>query len=103
MENPGKEAVSYQLNGSPPSSGAELKVYDEDVYTASPSTHPLSCVLSIMMPCAWLCACYTVEEQEQAIVLQVECVVVFFQHYFSCCNNLVGQVGWSCNDTWNSL
>jgi len=71
MEDPGKEAVARHLNPAvPPLANDELKLYDEDVYTGSPSTHPLSCFLSTIMPCAWLCACYTVEEQEQAIVLQ---------------------------------
>lgn len=34
------------------------------------SVHPLSVLLSFIWPCQWCCAPYTVQEQEEAIVLQ---------------------------------
>jgi hypothetical protein len=33
-------------------------------------THPLSCLLSMIFPCSWCCSCYSVREQEAAIILQ---------------------------------
>ena len=43
---------------------------DRDVdYKDRAGVHPLSCCLSLMFPCTWLCSCYTVQENEQALEL----------------------------------
>ena len=35
-----------------------------------PGTHPLSCFLSILCPCAWLGSCFTLQENVHGVVLE---------------------------------
>jgi hypothetical protein len=45
--------------------------FDESRFQANnEEMNPLSCCLSIMFPCVWLCSCFTVREQNSAVELR---------------------------------
>ncbi len=48
-----------------------MNEFDDSRYSRSHkgSVHPLSCALSIICPCSWLCSCFTVKEQTEAVLL----------------------------------
>ncbi len=45
--------------------------FDESRFQAnSEETNPVSCCLSIMCPCVWLCSCFSIREQNSAVELR---------------------------------
>jgi hypothetical protein len=45
--------------------------FDESRFQANnEEMNPLSCCLSILCPCVWLCSCFTVREQNSAVELR---------------------------------
>jgi hypothetical protein len=45
--------------------------FDESRFQANnEEVNPLSCCLSVVFPCVWLCSCFTVREQNSAVELR---------------------------------
>jgi len=57
--------------GAPRPQALSMTEFDESRYSRDyeGGTHPLSCFMSIICPCAWLGACFTVRENTEAVIL----------------------------------